>query len=148
MNKHASIILALLMGGLPVANAMDINSLVKTAETASGQKQNSSKLIQDLTTRLGITPAQASGGAAALLSQAKNGMKPADFSKLTSAVPEIASLLDSNVLGTLAQGLSLEKQFASLGLDSNMIGQFKPIILDYVKELAGPQTARLLASAL
>ncbi len=145
MKKRTSIILALLISGLPALNAMDISALAKAA---SGQQQNNSKLIQNLTSQLGITPAQATGGAGALFSQAKNTMNPADFSKLTSAVPDISSLMNSGTLTGLTKGLSLEKQFASLGLDSKMIGQFKPIILDYVKQLAGPQTAQLLSSAL
>ena len=149
MKKRLSLLIAAGLCSVPALHAFDMNGLAKTVQGASvSQQQGHSPLVDALTSKLGITPAQAAGGAAALFGDAKSKMKPADFSKLTSSVPDIASLLNNNALSGLTKGLSLEKQFASLGLDSKMIAQFKPIVLEYVGKLAGPQTTQLLSSVL
>ncbi len=139
----------ILTGG--TLDAFDLNRLAdsaaKTAATPKTASQDSA-LIRQLTSRLGITPAQAGGGAAALFGQAKQKMKPADFSRLTAAVPEVSSLLNSPALAGLGEHLSLSKQFAALGLDSATAAQFTPVILGYVKQLAGPEVSQLLAAAL
>jgi hypothetical protein len=137
----------LLAATVPALQAFDLGSVANAAAKATGSQQQESGLVQQLTSQLGVTPTQASGGVAALLGQAKGKMKPNDFSKLTSSVPELGSLMNTAGLPS-AQGLSLNKQFSALGLDSGMIAQFTPIVLQYVKPLAGPEVTNLLAMAL
>ncbi len=128
----------------------------------------SSALSNRLVQELGITPAQASGGAGSLFQVAKAGMQANDFNKLVSAVPEVNNLMGaapksksgwsqvasgtSALIGdksnTLGQAAALAESFQSLGLSSDMIGQFTPIISDYVKKEAGNQISKALLGSL
>ncbi len=138
---------ALLLGTLPAA-AFDMGGLADAAAKAGGVSAKNGGLVSDLVSQLGVTPSQATGGVAALLGSAKQKMPAQDFSKLTASVPELGTLLNSGAAAGLAQGLSLDKQFAALGLDPSMIGKFTPIIMQYVQKLAGPEVSQLLAAAL
>ncbi|ALI00922.1 hypothetical protein C1Y08_15075 [Pseudomonas sp. FW306-02-F02-AA] len=105
---------------------------------------------------LNVTPEQAIGGTGAMLGLAKNQLGAADYSQLTNKVPGLDQLSGSNALGSLG-GLSgllsgspgkstgldsaldnvkntndLNNAFTALGMDSGMIGQFAPILLQYL----------------
>jgi hypothetical protein len=127
----------------------------------------SSALTNRLVQELGITPAQASGGAGSLFQVAKAGMQANDFSHLVSAVPEVSHLIGaapkksgwsqvasgtSAIIGdkndTLGQAAALAENFKNLGLSTDMISQFTPIISDYVKQEAGNQISKALLSSL
>ncbi len=128
----------------------------------------SADLVSLLTSQLGVTSSQAAGGAGAFFKTAKENMLPDDFSALAQKVPEATSLLDkapriadnssslvtgvSSLLGDSGARLnsanSLIKSFEKLGLKNEMVQQFAPVIMDYVKEKAGPMSMQLLQSAL
>ena len=128
----------------------------------------SNGLVSLLTSQLGVTDAQAEGGAGALFRAAKANMKSDDFSELAAKVPEASSLIDKAPVvedkkkGMLAGAASLmgdtgEKinaateiveSFKQLGLDGDMVEKFTPVVLDYVKEKAGEASMKLLQSAL
>jgi hypothetical protein len=125
-------------------------------------------LVSLLTSQLGVTDTQAEGGAGALFRAAKANMKADDFTELSAKVPEASSLIDKAPVvsdkkqGMLAGAASLmgdtgEKinaateiveSFKQLGLDSDMVEKFTPVVLDYVKEKAGEASMQLLQSAL
>ena len=128
----------------------------------------SADLVSLLTSQLGVTSAQAAGGAGAFFKTAKENMLPDDFSTLAQKVPEATSLLgkapgitdNSNSLVTGVSSLlgdsgaklnsanSLIQSFEKLGLKNDMVQQFAPVIMDYVKKKAGPMSMQLLQSAL
>ena len=58
-----------------------------TAGTAAGRAASSSSLTDMLVSQLGVTNQQAMGGAGAIFELAKTHMSPADFSKVSGAVP-------------------------------------------------------------
>jgi hypothetical protein len=128
-------------------------------------------LVDILVQQMGITPEQATGGAGAIFSMAKQGMTPTDFAQVIKAVPGMsqylaatpsqtastsgtASLLGvaSNALGGSGGALGnmalLAGSFQSLGLNSGMVSQFIPVILQYVQTQGGSVTMGLLQSAL
>ena len=103
--------------------------------------------------QLNITPQQAIGGAGAMLGLAKNQLNPTDYSELAKSVPGIEMLSGGGELGALAgllgssgkaAGLDnalgnnvkdtddLNNAFSALGMDSGMIGQFAPVLLQYL----------------
>ena len=102
-------------------------------------------------TQLNITPQQAIGGAGAMLGLAKNQLSSTDYSELAQSVPGInmlsgggelgalAGLLGSsgtaagldNALGNVKDTNDLNNAFSALGMDSGMIGQFAPVLLQY-----------------
>ena len=114
-------------------------------------------LLNTLGSSLNITPTQAIGGTGAMLGLAKNQLSSTDYSQLSKAVPGIDKLSGSNALGGLT-GLSgllgksdqknanalnnalsnvkttsdMNSAFSALGMNSSMVGQFAPIILQYL----------------
>jgi hypothetical protein len=102
--------------------------------------------------QLNITPQQAVGGTGAMLGLAKNQLSSTDYSELAKSVPGIdilsgggelgalAGLLGSsgkaagldNALGNVKDTNDLNNAFSALGMDSGMIGQFAPVILQYL----------------
>lgn len=113
-------------------------------------------LLNTLGSELKITPEQAIGGAGAMLGLARNNLSETDYGQLTQAVPGLDLLSGANVLGGLS-GLGellgqnsqspsplsnalgnvenrsdLDNAFKLLGMDTGMIGQFAPLILQYL----------------
>ncbi|WKV96296.1 DUF2780 domain-containing protein [Pseudomonas sp. H22_DOA] len=102
---------------------------------------------------LDVTPQQAVGGTSAMLGLAKNQLSSTDYSQLAKEVPGIdklsggsgnlaalSGLLGSsgksagleNALGNVKDTNDLNNAFSALGMDSGMIGQFAPVILQYL----------------
>lgn len=123
-------------------------------------------LVGLLTSQLGVTEKQAKGGTGSILNYARDKLSEADFTKVAQAIPGVGEYLDaapkaggvagavsgaSSLLGGKKEGgglLSLAGQFAELGLGSDMIGKFVPVIVSYVKSSGGEAVAGLLAGAL
>ncbi|MHC8413466.1 DUF2780 domain-containing protein [Pseudomonas sp. Hz4] len=101
--------------------------------------------------QLNVTPQQAVGGAGAMLGLAKNQLSSTDYSALARSVPGIdqlsgggelavlSGLLGSsgtaagldNALGNVNNINDLNSAFSALGMDSGMIGQFAPVLLQF-----------------
>jgi hypothetical protein len=128
-------------------------------------------LVGVLTDKLGVSEAQATGGAGSIFNLAKSRLSGEDFGKVAGAVPGMESLLaaapesdaksgaagsaasaTSSMLGQktgdLAGLTSLVGPFSKLGLSSDMIGKFVPIVLNYVGGNGGTGVQSLLASVL
>ncbi len=165
---HKTLLSALLFFGLTTTSllAMDLDKVTSMLPgNEPSAAQNVAKAVggNDLTTllvnQLGVTENQASGGAGSILSYAKQSLSPKDFSKVASSVPGIDSLLSaapsvggglSSVTGALGGNslggmAAVASQFSSLGLKADMIQQFTPVILDYVKGTGGSDVMKLLA---
>lgn len=133
------------------------------AMAAAASAAENGGLVSLLTSQLGVTNRQAAGGAGSILGYAKGNMKAEDFKKVAAAVPETDQLLkaapkseaSTSVLGGLGsqvQGVgaaaSLAGSFDKLGLKSDMVGKFIPIVVSYTKTKGGSGVADLLSSAL
>lgn len=120
-------------------------------------------LINSLTSGLGVSEQQATGGAGAIFDYAKNNMSAADFTKVADGLPGIDSLIGAAPQaesGSLASGLSslggssaggmgeLTSQFGTLGLSPESINEFIPMILEYAQSEGGTQVVNLLKGAL
>lgn len=147
--------LALMLTAPMGLNAFDFGSAMNAASTLTGSSESSavsesSSLISTLTDKLGITETQATGGTAALLNEAKGNMSSSDYSSLLSSVPGLSSIMGgsgSSLLGGLGGG-SLTDQFSALGMDSDMIGKFVPVLLEYVQSSGGTDMMSMLKGAL
>jgi hypothetical protein len=119
--------------------------------------EGQANLLNTLGSQLNITPEQAVGGAGAMLGLARNNLSSDDYGQLTKAVPGLDLLSGANALGGLS-GLGdllgsdkgnqsaldkalgndvqnrgdLDSAFKALGMDTGMIGQFAPLILQYL----------------
>lgn len=125
------------------------------------------ELIQMLTSQLGISDEQATGGAGLLFKMAKDKLGGADFSQVTGAIPDVEKLISSapgsggitGALGGLASSLgggagqlgniaALAGGFKKLNLDSGMISKFIPIILTFVQSKGGDAVKGILEKVL
>ena len=115
------------------------------------------ELLQALSS-LKLSPQQALGGTGALLGLAKNQLPSAEYSQLNQSIPGLHKLEGSNglqqlnglsgllgesagaplsaeataALGNVNNTQQLNQAFSALGMDSGMVGQFAPILLQYL----------------
>jgi hypothetical protein len=121
------------------------------AAAAAAPTPQTADLLSALS-QLNVTPQQAVGGTGAMLGLAKNQLSSTDYSQLAKSVPGIdklsgggdlgalAGLLGSNgkaagldnALGAVKTTDDLNSAFSALGMDSGMVGQFAPVILQYL----------------
>lgn len=171
------------LGSLPT-QAADANSLLSAGASLLGgsstPKQEADKavtaaegqLVSALSSKLGITPEQATGGAGALLGLAQGKLSAEQNKELASAIPELDQLLaaapksqaneasallgqassllgdSAGDLGQLGQLASLVPAFESLGLSPAMVQQFVPVVLDVVNQQGNTALMGALQSAL
>ncbi len=132
-----------------------------------------SKLVSMLMKNLNVTQDQAAGGAGTLFATAKEKLSPADFTKVSDALPGIDDLISAaskiggtsgsdaaSMVGSVtgAQGTSaaqslgalsgLGDSFSKLGLSPDMIGKFSDTILQYANANGGGDIMNLLKGAL
>ncbi|ODB94251.1 hypothetical protein A3194_01805 [Candidatus Thiodiazotropha endoloripes] len=123
-------------------------------------------MLDALTSQLGVTSEQASGGAGSLFQMAQNNLSTEDFSQIASVVPGIDKMMasaqssskESGAVSAVASMLggdssagnmaSLASAFDSLGMDSNMVGQFVPIVLEYLQSEGGESIMSMMKGAL
>lgn len=125
------------------------NMLGNTASSSESVKTQNNPLINALTSSLGVSSSQAVGGTTAILSKAASSMTNADVSSLTASIPSLSSFIgkDSTV-GSLLSTASLGSQFSALGMDSNMVIKFIPIILEFINSNAGATLMQSVQTAL
>jgi len=143
------------------ANEPAATTAKTTAKTTEATTSTSS-LTDMLTDQLGITNTQASGGVGSILTYAKSALTPNKFSTLSSAIPDASSLMsmapssDTSTLSSLTGSLegksssatqlaALTSQFSSLGLSSDMVSKFIPIILNYFKDSGATDASSILS---
>ncbi|WP_053213223.1 DUF2780 domain-containing protein [Pseudomonas sp. Q12-87] len=138
-----------------VVSAMQGNQAGQ-GEGAVAAAPKAAGLLNTLGSELKITPEQAIGGAGAMLGLAKNRLSEPQFSELSKSVPGLDQIAGNSAIGglnglggllggasdknALLDGLlgnvkdsnDLNNAFNALGMDSGMIGQFAPVILQYL----------------
>lgn len=100
----------------------------------ASQVQSSSTLVNSLKDQLGVSTEQAAGGAGALLAMASTQLSGSAEDELSGLSSNLSGLLDtakstSNTLDSMA---AVKTVFEKLGLDSSMVEQYVPIVLDYL----------------
>jgi len=119
-------------------------------------------LVQMLSSQLGVSGEQATGGAGAIFDYAKDNLSADDFSTIAKGIPGMDGMLEmapepennsalgkaSSMLGGADSSLGglagLASSFESLGLDADMVSKFMPIVSDYVGSVSGDQAMALL----
>ncbi len=155
-------------GGLDAAKgAAEIAQPSTESVATSAVSGESSSLVDSLTSKLGVTPEQAEGGAGSLFQAAKDKLGADSFQSISDAVPGMDGLLGAAPKAEGASGLagnvaglggdsassavgaaSVANNFQQLGLSSDMVGKFVPVVVDYVKTQGGETVANLLGGAL
>ena len=132
------------------------------------------ELVTALVSQLGVTQAQAQGGAGAIFKAAQERLGGAEFERLLGGVPGVNELLAhapasggglggglGGVLGSLAsiagkmgapsdavQGAQLLSQFSSLGLNKDTLMRFIPVVLQFLESKGGQELVAKLRAAL
>jgi hypothetical protein len=123
------------------------------------------ELIDQLTKSLGVTGAQAEGGAAVLFKAARDKLGGTEFDQLLGGLPGLGDLLKKapaagGGLGGLLGGLAgavggnaalistIVGGFGKLGLNTEDARRFAPVIMDFLRTRAGPEIAGKLEKIL
>jgi hypothetical protein len=135
--------------------ALGLAALAYAADDAS--------LVQTLSSQLDVTPDQAAGGAGAIFNYAKGALPSNEYARVEGAVPESAELVKkapatdttSAAAGALgkaggtATGVEgLGSSFQKLGLSSDMVSKFVPVVVDYVDKKGGSEVGGILKKVL
>jgi len=119
-------------------------------------------LIQEIVKVVGVNEAQAKGGAGLLFKLAKDKLGGGDFASLSKAIPQVNDLINAapssggGLLGAVSAlggaklgGLAgMAGALTSLKLDPQTLSKFAPVILEFVKQKAGPEMSTMLAKLL
>lgn len=162
-------------GAAAAASASDLGNAIQSAANvnqATGRSGAALRtagslaghpLVQQLTRQLGIAPEQAAGGAGLLFQTARQRMAPEQFKALEQSVPGVNQLMAaapqtgqasglSSLMGaaggTMNQAANLIQGFRQLNLSPDMVNQFIPVVVNYVKETGGNALAGALQAAL
>ena len=123
------------------------------------------ELIDALTKQLGVSGAQAEGGAAVLLKAAKDKMGGEEFSKLLGGIPGLGDLMKKapatggglgGLLGGIAGAMggnagliaTIVGGFGKLGLSAEDAKRFAPVMMSYLRDKVGPDVASKLEKTL
>jgi hypothetical protein len=120
-------------------------------------------LVNMLTSELGVTEQQARGGSGAIFALAKERMSNDEFAQIQQTVPGVDALVKSapkpdissagvanvtsmlgNTGGSLGALGSITGVFSRLGMGTDMITRFTPIIYDYVKQKGGKDGEKVM----
>ncbi len=110
-------------------------------------------LVQLLTSQLGVTETQATGGVGSILSLAKEKLSGVNFSTLANLIPGTEHFMKGAqdlgaVTGPVGDRTGLTAAFARLGMGSDMVGKFGELLGDFVGKTGGEPARNLLASVL
>src|SRR5262249_18456357 len=96
-------------------------------------------------------PAKTAGAAGSIFATAKSRLQPADFDKVSKAVPGMDGLLKAApATGTIPpKGLdSINSSFTKLGLNADLVSKAIPIVTQFVGKSGGADLGKLLAGVL
>ncbi len=126
-----------------IANAGFMDSVVSQASNMmshSTQSSTSNSLTDTLTKSLGVNPAQALGGTAALMSLASSAMPKNEYTSLLKNVPGLSSVMGNSsvtsALSHLGGAKSVDDTFKSLGMNKETVYKFAPALLGYISKYA------------
>jgi hypothetical protein len=124
------------------------------------------ELIDQLTKTLGVSAAQAEGGAAVLFKAAKDKLGAADFDSMLGGVPGLGDLMKKapaggggglgGLLGGIAGAMggnaalisTIVGGFGKLGLGVEDARRFAPVMMDFLRSKVGPDVASKIEKAL
>jgi hypothetical protein len=152
---------------------VSIITALGTLAFAGSARAGAMDLVTNLASQLGVTENQAAGGAGALLQAAKKSLSEDEYKQVDSGLPGIDSLIEkapevsesvagvsekvsggakglgslTKAAGSLGQMAAVKDQFSQLGMDSEMVSKFIPVILEYANTQGGQAVMNLLKGA-
>ena len=149
----------------------EVNETVAPAPAVNNKTSNTAtalSLLPMLTSQLGVTESQASGGTGALLQVAQGSLNAGQFSSLSQYIPDTDVLLaaapaitgqsNSTVGGLLSMAgeyndtarvmSQVSSQFEALGLDPAMIGQYITVTQSFLQSSSGQTAVDLFSKSM
>lgn len=112
------------------------NDLSSMVSSTLSQTESNSALLTKITSQLPVSQTQAAGGVGSLLALAQNQLSDSNSSELETLLPglnQLTSLSESNsAIAKIADMEAVNNVFNKLGLDSSMVSQFAPLVLQYL----------------
>lgn len=112
------------------------NDLSSMVSSTLSQTESNSALLTQVTSQLPVSETQAAGGVGSLLALAQNQLSDANSSELETLLPGLNQLTSlsgsSSTIGRIADMEAVNNVFNKLGLDSSMVSQFAPLVLQYL----------------
>jgi Protein of unknown function VcgC/VcgE (DUF2780) len=117
----------------------------------AGAMQN--PLVGALTSQLGVSEDQARGGIGSYLTLLQEKLGKGDFDKVAALVPGASGYLESAkklgaVTGPLTNLQGLNGALGKLGMSTDTVAKFTPLVTNYLGKLGGPSVQQMLAGAL
>ena len=126
------------------SHALDIKDLTQSPGDKSSV--TSADLVASLVEERGVTGTQASGGTSALVAMAANNLSGENAGKLQELIPgDWAGGLTTSMVDGLSNMEGVKNVFEQLGMDPALIGQFTPVILEYLGSNGGGELLAPLA---
>ncbi len=109
-------------------------------------------LTKLLTSQLGVTSNQATGGVGSILSLAKERLSAMDFTTLATLIPGADSFMQSAkslgaVTGPVGDRAGLTAAFSRLGMGADMVPKFTQTLSDFVGKAGGQPASHLVMQA-
>ncbi|ENM5729400.1 DUF2780 domain-containing protein [Vibrio mimicus] len=126
----------------PSLNSLGSNDLAGLVGQTLSQSKATQDLLNQFTSQLPLTPQQAGGGVATLLTQAQNHLNTEQSSELNQLIPnlnELNGLIPNQNLSTILQRKEVNQAFNALGLDASMVEQFVPVLMQYLTQQGASQ---------
>ncbi len=115
------------------------NDLSSMVSSTLSQTESNSALLTQITSQLPVSQTQAAGGVGSLLALAQNQLSDSNSSELETLLPglnQLTSLSESSsAIAKIADMEAVNNVFNKLGLDSSMVSQFAPLVLQYLTSL-------------
>ena len=110
-------------------------------------------LTQLLTSQLGVTQNQATGGVGSVLTFAKEKLSSMDFNTITKFIPGSDTLMKTSkdlgaVTGPIGDKAGLAAAFSRLGMGADSVPKFIQTMGDFAGKAGGNSAQNLLASLL
>ena len=125
------------------------------------------ELVQQLISKAGVSEEQAQGGAGLLFGLLKDKLSAQDFAQVTEAVPDVNDLIAAapeggggglkGMLGGIASSLgmsqlgdlaSLANGFSKLGLNTEAMERFIPVVMSFVESKGGEGLGQIVGKVL
>jgi len=162
----AGVCLGLTVGGCGGFQIMDDPASGTASQATVAVNEAESDLIKQLVNQLGVDSRQAAGGVGAIFASAQQRMSPEAFLQLSGLVPDIDNYLEAVPssgtkfqLGADRNGMygfrdnisgmsALASSFKELGMGTEMIERFLPVVFQYMYDHHGVEAMGLLQNAL
>lgn len=142
------------LGAVSIALAACSSAPQQMANSVTGAVTGTSDaLLAAMSHQIGVSETQAAGGIGSMMSLAQSKLSPETFAKVSKSIPNVDRYMKSvqDVLGPntkITDIAGLKSAFSRFGMGPEMIGKFKPYVMDALGKVGGDSVKQLLGGVL